>query len=59
MASSFSDSLMASAGVEAPLKIPKSTKGMTMKFLPDVVIQKEACKVQNKFRKTLFLKTQI
>ena len=37
MASAFSDSLMASGGV-APPKISGTTKGMTMKFLPDVGI---------------------
>ena len=43
MASDFSDSLMASGGgVPAPPKISGTTKGMTMKFLPDVGIHKEA-----------------
>ena len=40
MASAFSDSLMASGGgvVPPPPKISGTTKGMTMKFLPDVGI---------------------
>ena len=43
MASAFSDSLMASGGVvPPPPKISGTTKGMTMKFLPDVGINKEA-----------------
>ena len=43
MASAFSDSLMASVGVvPAPPKISGTTKGMTMKFLPDVDVYKEA-----------------
>ena len=43
MAAAFSDSLMASGeeGVSIPPSISKTTKGMTMKFLPDVVIYKE------------------
>ena len=45
MASAFSDSLMASGdggGGSTPPKISGTTKGMTMKFLPDVGIHKEA-----------------
>ena len=44
MASAFSDSLMASGGevVPPPPKISGTTKGMTMKFLPDVGVYKEA-----------------
>ena len=39
MASAFSDSLMASGGmVTPPPEISGTTKGMTMKFLPDVGI---------------------
>ena len=39
MASAFSDSLMASVGgFSTPPKISETTKGMTMKFLPDVGI---------------------
>ena len=42
MASAFSDSLMASGwgggGGSTPPKISGTTKGMTMKFLPDVGI---------------------
>ena len=38
MTSAFSDSLMASGGAE----ISGTTKGMTMKFLPDVGVYKEA-----------------
>ena len=40
MASAFSDSLMASGvgGSTPPPKISGTTKGMTMKFLPDVGI---------------------
>ena len=41
MASAFSDSLMASGG-DAPPEISGTTKGMTMKFLPDVGVYKEA-----------------
>ena len=37
MTSAFSDSLMASGG-----EISETTKGMTMKFLPDVGIDKQA-----------------
>ena len=45
MASAFSDSLMASGGEgggSSPPKISGTIKGMTMKFLPDVGINKEA-----------------
>ena len=44
MASAFSDSLMTSGmGMWIhPTEISKTTKGMTMKFLPDVGIYKEA-----------------
>ena len=42
MASAFSDSLMASGGWFHPPKISGTTKGMTMKFLLDVGIYKEA-----------------
>ena len=42
MASAFSDSTMASGGWFDPLEISGTTKGMTMKFLPDVGIYKEA-----------------
>ena len=42
MASAFSDSLMASGGWFQPPKISGTTKGMTMKFLPDVSIHYEA-----------------
>ena len=42
MASAFSDSLMASRGGPNPPKISGTTKGMTMKFLPDVGIHYEA-----------------
>ena len=44
MASAFSDSLMASGGGVwfHPPKISGTTKGMTMKFLPDVGVYKEA-----------------
>ena len=41
MASAFSDQLNAIRG-EAPPDISKTTKGMTMKFLPDVGIHVEA-----------------
>ena len=42
MASAFSDSLMASGGVvPPPPKISGTTYRMTMKFLPDVGIDKE------------------
>ena len=41
MTSAFSDSLMATWGWKHPLEISKTTKGMTMKFLPDVGIHKE------------------
>ena len=34
MASAFSDSLMASEGWKHPTEISKTTKGMTMRFLP-------------------------
>ena len=43
MASAFTDSLMASGGGGNILpKILKTTKGMTMKFLPDIVTHIEA-----------------
>ena len=42
MASAFSDSLMTSGGWKHPSEISKTTKGMTMKFLPDVAIYMEA-----------------
>ena len=42
MASAFSDSVMATGGVPPNPKISGTTKGMTMKFLPDVGIHKEA-----------------
>ena len=43
MASAISDSLMASeGGGSTPPKISGITKGMTMKFLPDVGVYKEA-----------------
>ena len=43
MASAFSDSLMTSVGGGPPLpKISGTTKGMTMKFLPDVGVYREA-----------------
>ena len=51
MTSAFSDSLMASGGlgeVSSPPEISGATKGMTIKFLPDVGINKEARK-QNIF----------
>ena len=44
MESALSDNLMASGGLKHPRKISGTTKGMTMKFLPDVGICKE---VQN------------
>ena len=48
MASAFSDSLMASGGwFHPPPKISGTTKGMTMKFLPDVGIHKEARNQRN------------
>ena len=49
MASAFSDSLMASGGGggSTPPKISGTTKGMTMKFLPDVGIHKEARNQKN------------
>ena len=46
MASAFSDSLMASGGGSTPPEISGTTKGMTMKFLPDVGIHKEARKIK-------------
>ena len=43
MASAFSDSIMASGGmVSPPPKISGTSKGMTMKVLPDVGAYKEA-----------------
>ena len=42
MASAFSGSLMASGGGSTPPEISGTTKGMTMKFLPDVGVYKEA-----------------
>ena len=43
MAPAFSDSLMASGGCgSTPPEISGTTKGMTMKFLPDVGVYKEA-----------------
>ena len=49
MASAFSESLIASGGVvPPPPKISGTTKGMTMKFLPDVGIHYEA-RNQKKF----------
>ena len=42
MASAFSDSLMASGGWKHPPEISKTTKGMSMKFLPDVGTYMEA-----------------
>ena len=71
MAFPFSDSLMASGGwvgVVPPPKISGTTKGMTMKFLLDVGIYKEArnqkkfditgpvCKLQNKIPKILIFR---
>ena len=64
MASAFSDNLMASGGVQ-PIhpKISGTTKGTTMKFLPDVGVHKDAqnqkifditgpvCKLQTKIPK--------
>ena len=64
MASAFSESLVASGGWNhPPPKISGTTKGMVMKFLPQVSIHKEAqikkffditglvCKLQNKILK--------
>ena len=63
MAYAFSDSLMASGGWFQPPNISGTIKGMTMKFLPDVGIRKEArnqkkiditgpvCKLQTKIPK--------
>ena len=48
MASAFSDSLMASGRGVHPPEISGTTKGMTMKFLPDVGVYKEA-RNQKKF----------
>ena len=48
MASAFSDSLMASWGWFHPPEISGTTKGMTMKLLPDVGVYKEA-RNQKKF----------
>ena len=48
MASAFSESLMASGGWFHPPKISGTTKVMTMKFLPDVSVYKEA-RNQKKF----------
>ena len=43
MTSAFSDSLVASeGGGSTPPEISGNTKGMTMKFLPDVGVYKEA-----------------
>ena len=42
MASAFSDSLMASGGCFHPPEISGTTKGMTMTFLLDVGVYKEA-----------------
>ena len=42
MVSAFSDSLIASEGWFDPPEISGTRKGMTMKFLPDVGIHKEA-----------------
>ena len=44
MASALSDSLMASGGWggSTPSEISGTTKGMTMKFLPDVGVYKES-----------------
>ena len=49
MASAFSDSLMASGGGGStpPPKISGTTEGMTMKFLPDVGINKVARNQKN------------
>ena len=49
MASAFSDSLMASWGWKHPPKILDSTKGMTMKCLPDVGIYKRTQGQEKKF----------
>ena len=48
MASAFSDSSLASGGLETPPKISGATEGTTMKFLPDVGIYKES-KIKKKF----------
>ena len=48
MAPAFSDSLIASRVVGGPPEILATTKGMTMKFLPDVSIHWEA-RNQKKF----------
>ena len=42
MASAFSDSLMASRGMETTPEISKTTQGRTMKFLPLVGAHMEA-----------------
>ena len=47
MASAFSDSLIASGGWFHPPEISGTTKGMTMKFLPDVGVYKEARNQKN------------
>ena len=48
MASAFSDSLMASGGGwKHPPEISKTTKGMTMKFIPDGGTYKEAQNQKN------------
>ena len=49
MASAFSDSLMASGGGfgSTPPEISGTTKGLTMKFLPDVSVYKEARNKKN------------
>ena len=63
MASAFSDSLMTSGGGSTPHEISGTAKGMTMKFLPDVGVYREArnqkkiditgpvCKLQTKIPK--------
>ena len=42
MASAFSDSLIASGGWKQPPEISKTTKGMILKFLPDIGTHQEA-----------------
>ena len=49
MASAFSGSLMASGGGTTPPEISGTTKGMTMNFLPNVDIHKEARNKKNVF----------
>ena len=69
MACAFSDSLMASGGGSTRPEISGSKHGMTMKFLPDVGIHREArnqkcffdisgliCKLQTKTQKIPTLK---